>query len=138
MPLSAVFGEVIELAGTSELPAEVATSADGIEIVLYWHALGTVGDRYTVFVHLLDAAGNVVTQADAAPLGGNRPTTSWLTGEYLTDPYTLSLPASLLPGAYRLEVGLYRPDTGERLPVNTRTGTSASSSVPIGEVVVSE
>ena len=69
---------------------------------------------YTVFVQLLNSAGQVVAQVDAPPLAGTAPTTTWLPGEILTDPYTLTLPADLSPGDYRLITGLYNAATGER------------------------
>jgi hypothetical protein len=59
----------------------------------------------------------VVAQVDLPPLAGVAPTTTWLPGEILTDPYTLPLPPSLSPGDYRLITGLYHAVTGERLLV---------------------
>ena len=35
----------------------------------------------------------------------------------IRDEYTLDVPASLPPGDYRIEVGMYDPQTLERLPV---------------------
>jgi hypothetical protein len=87
---------------------------------------------------LLDSAGNVAAQVDAVPLDGARPMTSWLPGEYLSDSYTLALPTGLAAGVYRLEVGLYRPETGERLPVTTGSGAPTTAGLPIGTVLVSE
>ena len=49
-------------------------------------------------MQLLDANGVPRAQADAVPVSGRRPTTSWLPGEILTDPYTLQLPADLPAG----------------------------------------
>jgi hypothetical protein len=74
---------------------------------------------YTVFVQLLNSAGQVVAQVDAQPLAGAAPTTTWLPGEILTDPYTLTLPPELPPGDYRLITGLYNAANGERLSVAT-------------------
>jgi hypothetical protein len=56
-------------------------------ITLVWKATTTPSVSYTVFVHLLDASGQVVAQSDALPFGGNRPTTGWVAGECL--PYHL-------------------------------------------------
>jgi hypothetical protein len=65
---------------------------------------------YTAFVHALDASDHILAQVDAVPLNGARPTTGWLPGEVLTDPYTLSL-----AGASKIEIGLYDAHTAERL-----------------------
>ena len=72
---------------------------------------------WAVFIHLVDAAGQIVAQADAIPAGGERPTTGWRRGEYITDSYRLTLPPGLPAGDYRLNVGLYNPDDGTRPPV---------------------
>ena len=61
-----------------------------------------------VVTQLQDAAGRVAAGLEAQPLDGRYPTQNWATGEFVRDRHTLSLPADLPPGAYRLIVGLYR------------------------------
>ncbi len=100
--LSARFGDVAALAGW-ELEAN--------RLKLVWRALNSPDMRYTVFVHVRDAAGELFSQRDAPPGSGFRPTTSWLRGEYIQDEYLLDLP----PGTFSLAVGLYDQRTGERL-----------------------
>ncbi len=63
----------------------------------------------------MDATGGIVAQSDAAPSEWTRPTTGWLPGEYVTDTHTLILPEMLPDGPLSLRVGLYDPDTGQRL-----------------------
>ncbi|MCB0177814.1 MAG: hypothetical protein KDI62_06275, partial [Anaerolineae bacterium] len=75
--------------------------------------------NYTVFVQLLNDAGQVVAQVDQQPLAGAAPTTTWLPGEVLTDTYTLPLSSDLPAGSYRLIAGFYNAATGERLPVDS-------------------
>jgi hypothetical protein len=89
---------------------------------LHWRALETPTEDYTVFVHLLDEAGNLVAQQDNPPLRGQRPTTTWAAGEALIDPYDVSLPTDLPPGEYVLTAGLYRLEDLERLPVQDSGG----------------
>jgi hypothetical protein len=79
-------------------------------ITLYWQALTPLDTSYAVFVHALDPGGQVVAPADALPANGTRPTTGWLPGEVVADTHALAL-----GGAVKLEVGLYNPQTGERL-----------------------
>ncbi|MEZ4517211.1 MAG: hypothetical protein R3C44_10360 [Chloroflexota bacterium] len=45
------------------------------------------------------------------------PTSRWLAGEVVIDTYGIVLPEDASLGDYPLEVGLYVPETGERLPV---------------------
>ena len=58
---------------------------------------------------------------DGPPLGGDYPTSWWEAGETIVDMHSLDLnrvgvTLPLEPGRHRLLVGLYRLDTGERLP----------------------
>ena len=46
----------------------------------------------------------VLLNADHVP---PKPTQGWVTGEIITDPVTLAIPADLPPGEYPIEVGLY-------------------------------
>jgi hypothetical protein len=100
-----------------DLPIAQLAPGDSLKVTLYWQAEVEMDTDYTVFVQLLDSAGRVVAQVDLPPLAGAAPTTTWLPGEILTDPYTLTLPAGLPPGDYRLITGLYHAATGERLPL---------------------
>jgi len=61
---------------------------------------------YTVFVQLLDEDGRVVAQSDAQPDNWERPTTSWLEGEYITDVHILNFSTDYV-GEGRLIVGFY-------------------------------
>ena len=100
-PRSDTFGTVARLLGYD-------LTADGI--TFYWQALAETNTSYTVFVHTLDANGQLLAQSDAVPQLGARPTTGWLPGEVVTDAHALPL-----SGAANLEVGLYDPQTNERL-----------------------
>jgi hypothetical protein len=84
-------------------------------VPLVWRAEAETPTDYRVFVHLVDAAGNILAQSDAAPAGWARPTTGWLPGEVVLDTHTLTLPATLPEGPLSLRVGLYDPDSGARL-----------------------
>ncbi len=100
-----------------DLPLTQLAPGDSLKVTLYWQAEAEMDTDYTVFVQLLDSTGQVVAQVDLPPLAGAAPTTTWLPGEILTDPYTLTLPTDLPPGDYRLITGLYHAATGERLPL---------------------
>ncbi len=93
-------------------PAEQASSIS--KLLLFWHAEAQPRTDYTVFIHLLDSQNELVAQFDGPPAAGGYPTSLWDPGEIIADERDLgSLPA----GHYRLFVGLYRSDTGERLPL---------------------
>jgi hypothetical protein len=78
-----------------------------------------MGADYKVFVHLRDRTGRTVAQADHIPSEAlvALPTSTWREGETVPDVSYLQVPADTPPGEYQLLVGLYNPDTLERLPV---------------------
>ena len=54
------------------------------------------------------------------------PTSVWPVQEMIAEAFYFPVPADLPDGAYRLLVGLYHPNTGERLPVvNDVSGENA-------------
>lgn len=104
----------IALQGHDDLPATLAPQASFV-LRLVWTTDAAVSDDYTAFVHLIGPDGNIVAQNDRQPLDGFYPTSAWAVSDPVEDFYGLTLPATLLPGEYRLLVGWYLPATGERL-----------------------
>lgn len=88
-----------------------------LSVRLYWRARAATDRDYTVFVHLLDASGKMVAQADDQPQQGRYPTSFWDTGETIQDDYVLKLPDGKLPPDASIELGMYRAEDGARLPV---------------------
>lgn len=105
---AADFGGVIRLAGY-----ETAREGDNLLVSLAWEALSPPPQNYTAFVHVLDAAGTLIAQADRPPAG--YPTGDWRPGEIVIDHFVVELPAGLPPGEYRLQTGFYDPATVARL-----------------------
>ena len=124
------FGDVATLIGYDLQPVP-AHAGEPLTWTLYWEAKMPPGVDYTVFVHVLDRAANIVAQQDMPPQGGNYPTSIWATGEFIADPRTLTLPEDLPAGTYALAVGWYEPGSGQRLPA-----TAAGQPVPDGRAVV--
>ncbi len=98
-----------------DLGSDRLSAGGTVEVTLYWQARAETAHSYKVFVHLLDEGGRIVTQADAFPAGGKRPTTGWLAGEVIADRYALALPDDLKAGSYQLAAGLYDPESSKRL-----------------------
>lgn len=116
-PRSEILGGAIALAGFDLASNQVRPGAT-VRLTLHWRDVKPLDDDYKVFVHVLDGAQKVVAQRDQQPVDGKRPTSSWFAGDVILDPYTLTLPADLAPGAYPIEVGMYNPTDGKRLPVS--------------------
>jgi hypothetical protein len=86
-------------------------------IALPQQALTPVDRDYTVFVHLLDGEGEKAAQRDSQPCDGGCPTSTWQAGQIYLDRHPLDLPADARPGPYRLAIGLYLVDSGDRAAV---------------------
>ena len=87
-----------------------------INLILYWRPAGPTQTRYSVFVHLIDHDGRILAQDDGEPAEGRHPTTSWLAGETIADFHAFPFPQTDSPGPFGLEIGLYDPLTGARVP----------------------
>ena len=115
-------GDSINLVRYSLVNRSVAPG-DDFRLTLHWRALAQPEANATVFVHLLDAQGTLRAQKDSPPLDGTRPAGVWNVGEWLEDLYTLSVPGDANPGPYKLEIGMYDPITGARLPLRDAAGS---------------
>jgi hypothetical protein len=104
----------IALLGYSLLNDRLA-AGDIAQITLFWQAGRTPVQRYKVFLHALDESDQIVGQRDGEPGGGARLTTLWQPGEAIADNHGLPIHPATPPGEYRLEVGIYDPETGRRL-----------------------
>ncbi|NOZ06196.1 MAG: glycosyltransferase family 39 protein [Chloroflexi bacterium] len=88
-----------------------------LTVTLLWQAEAVPAADYTVFVHLVDAQGKRWAQHDGPPREGTFRTRQWRAGDVIRDVHRLVVPGDAPPGPYQLLVGMYRPETGERLPV---------------------
>ena len=76
-------------------------------LLTYWRAAGPVEQPLHIFVHLLGPAGAIVGQHD----GLGAPAEYWRPGDVIVQTHHLGAPTI----EYNLRVGLYNPETGERL-----------------------
>jgi hypothetical protein len=113
----ATFGDIAELAGWEVI---FPPDSDGsLTLWLYWRARGQSNNPLKVFVHL-EGAPNPATgnplwiQDDQYPQDGRVDTATWTAGTVYRDIYTLSLEGVPM-GTYQAKVGLYNPETNERV-----------------------
>ncbi len=71
-------------------------------------------EDYWVFVHFLDADGELMWTDDHQP---PTPTRQWKPGSTIEYPRTMFVPKFPYVGETRVEVGLFSPQSGERLPL---------------------
>lgn len=116
------------LSGSTEPGGELA-------VTLFWQSRQATDTDYQVFVHLVDGQGQVWAQGDSAPRTGSYPTSFWLPGEIIEDTHRISLPPELPSGDYRVRMGIYLLDTGERLPVTDEHGERVAEDAVIIEAL---
>jgi len=109
-------------------------------LVLYWRAQQPMQVSYSVFNHLLDAAGadsvsagQLRAQRDGLPVGGRHPTTAWVPDDVVADLYEIAIPPDLPPGQYTLQSGMYELASLRRLPVANQPGEDA---IRLGTILV--
>jgi hypothetical protein len=122
-----------------KLSDEMVIPSSELVVKPYWTSDGEVARSYKVFCHLLSPAKELLAQRDDFPLGGSRPTSTWERGEVIEDRYRLDLDRSAEPGRYELSLGMYDPETMERLPAYTAAGERVPNDrIVIGEIVVAD
>jgi 4-amino-4-deoxy-L-arabinose transferase-like glycosyltransferase len=108
------FGPDLELLGYRGWKL-APTAGEVTQLQLRWRADRTPDRRYKVFLQLLDPRDQVIAQRDAEPAGAGRPTDTWKPGEVVLDNHGLLIPPGTPPGTYRRIIGMYDPQTMERL-----------------------
>lgn len=117
-PHNARLGDAITFLGWNG--ARQVARGQTLPLDLIWRAERAVNESYTVFVHLVDAEGRVIRDADSPPFSGLYPTNRWQVGEVLRDRHLLKIPRDLAPGDYTIEIGMYLPTTNARVSVDDR------------------
>ena len=104
--LPARFGSVVDLIGyqviTTSQPGTVTT-------LTYWRVVKPSEEPLRLFVHALNADAQIVAQGDR----WDTPAQDWRPGDLVAQVNRLTLPSDA--GRIWIEIGLYHPDSGERL-----------------------
>ncbi len=81
-------------------------------LTLLWQSDEAISQNYSIFVHVLDQQGNLISQADGVPYDGLYPLTHWLPNSLIKDVRQLDLNSQ----AHTLALGIYDPAADRRLP----------------------
>ena len=100
------FGDHITLAGFTLSTPKLAPG-DILQLDLFWRTDAPLTERYKVFVHVLDATGQIAAQTDREPGGGRQPTTNWASNAGVIDRYGVLIPEDVANGRYSVQIGLY-------------------------------
>jgi uncharacterized membrane protein len=102
-----------------------------VRLTLYWDSLADVKDEYAVFVHLIDANGQLAGQHDSLPANGYRATSWWGPDWLVRDYHYFAVDASASAGRAALQVGIYSPYTAQRLTTRDGRDTIALAEITI-------
>lgn len=120
-PVHFNLGNQVALIGY-ELDKVEVQAGETLPLTLYWEAMAPLSRDYTVFTQVLGPGNEKIGQKDNQPQGGDYPTSFWDVGEIVPDAYEIQLDPEAPAGEYRLVVGMYLLETGERLPVLDEQG----------------
>jgi uncharacterized membrane protein len=129
-------GQASQSGGYQPAPQSSNPVNCGLQLVLYWQAHKPISENYTVFVHVIGPDGRIVAQRDTPPDGGAYPTRRWAVGEVVADRVQVALPGKLPAGPLQVLVGMYHPDTGQRLPVLDAQGRPTDDKVLLKQISV--
>jgi hypothetical protein len=110
----ATFGDQVALLGY-DLDQRDVTEGDELHVRLYWQALRPLTRDYASYVQLIGGPHGQNFAASNHQHPGNLPAHSWPTGQYVIDDHYVHIPPGSPPVPMRLQAGLYRQSTGERL-----------------------
>ena len=105
---------------------ETAVAGQTIRVQTTWDSSQPSDHSYTLFLHLVDENGNLLTQYDGLPRGGEWPTTCWQTAHSFDDSYSLEIPEAADSGTYQLQMGFYEWPTLARVPLLNPAGQSSN------------
>jgi len=108
---TATFGETIHLRGATLNRAEHT-------ITLFWETTAPITEDVTIFVHLLDANGQMVGQADGDPFDNRYRLSAWRVRHLFEETRPLTGNVAF----ETLAIGIYRRADGVRLPATDQAG----------------
>ena len=100
----------VSLLGYDLAPAALGAGDMGW-LTLFWQATRDDLPDYVVGLSLLNLDGREVTYWLGRPVYSGYPTTEWVSGQIVQDPWKLSLTPNVSPGEYTIQLTLYNAET---------------------------
>jgi len=120
--------ELTQLAGLNLVDASFSSSAT---LTLHWQVTAELEDDYLVFAHFVDLdTGEIIVQADGAPVDGRYPTSFWEAGDSIVDTRQFDL-NGVPAGTYQINIGFYLPD-------GTRLSDEQDDFINLGTVIIDD
>lgn len=124
----AIFSDPMGSERIELLSAKAIRDKNDLQVNLTWHVEGQAPDQVTVFVHVLDEQGDLISQMDGDPLGGSFPLSLWPPGTSAEDRRVITLE----DGSETVLIGLYDRLSGERwLALSTEEDSWPEDAVPV-------
>jgi 4-amino-4-deoxy-L-arabinose transferase-like glycosyltransferase len=111
-------------------------------VTLYWQAVESVHLPFKIFVHLVGEQATSsrglegALQGDDYPACGTLQMPRWQVGQLVADRHLVRLPPDVPSGVYRLEVGIYEPQTGLLMDKLDVLGNPAGNSLHLTDVAI--
>lgn len=117
-PLQIRYGDFGSLLGYTLTPDNTSIQPGAtLTITLFYRGVRPADRPYTQFFHLYSPDRGMAGQLDQPPLRGGNPTNTWQPGEIILEQVSLTVSPDALPGQYVLNIGMYDPETGDRVPL---------------------
>lgn len=134
-PPLAMLGDGIWLT-QAKLSQTTAVPGDTVTIDVQWQVDTAPGRALTTLIHLAPPNTPPLVTGDSPPLAGSYPTTVWAAGEVINDQYQLTIPADLANGRYPIWIGMYDPNTLERMPLTINNARQPADAYQIGWIEI--
>ena len=96
---------------------------DALDLTTYWQVTGELAPPIAFFAHVLDGEQHIVGQYD----GWGTAIRGLEIGDVIAQRVRIPVERNAPPGNYRLQIGVYAPDTMTRWPLELAPGASADS-----------
>lgn len=113
--------------------ATIASEAGVPVLNLDWHVAGSLDPNVTVFVHVLNGAGQVIAQADGDLIGGQVPIGLWQQNDRVQERRPLLLPDTPPSEKYTVVLGLYDRNSQQRLAPGQASVPVKDNALIVGE-----
>ena len=90
-----------------DLDSQQLAPGSTVWVTLYWQALADVSHDYVILLRLLDDRQQEAAYWLGRPVRSGYPTTGWLAGQVVQDPWLLTIPTEASPGVYRVELAIF-------------------------------
>ena len=123
-PVNVAYGNAIRLVGY-DLSDETVGAGETVQLRLFWQTDERPPIDYSMFVHVYpNDSYDIATQHDGSPVSAQRGTSTWDDPDevLISEIISLTMPTETTPGDYRLAIGLYDLNSGQRLDTTDPNG----------------